>query len=156
MRGAVTTRIERSLQEGVTLKACKRSYGICVSQPYTAFHHEESDRYDDSFTGDTKAREQVVWLIKHGDVLRSDKPTRASMQFTQKFARGAPRFFLLDLVSYDHDRLPIPTRLPDVLAGMDPWSHFLLCALTLLRPSKTHPFAVRPVGDTAQAVCHGT
>jgi len=118
MQGAIAKRIEHDHRqnEGVALESCKRSYGVCISQSYSGYLHSEEDAYTDSFTGEQKAREQVVWLIEHGDVLRSDKPKKASMQFTRRFARKDPKIFIIHIITYDDDRIPIPRRYPDVLA----------------------------------------
>ncbi|KAH8706945.1 hypothetical protein GQ44DRAFT_777606 [Phaeosphaeriaceae sp. PMI808] len=105
--GAVAMRVEEREEDGVHMTGSKKSYGICISEPYSTHRHAEMDAYIDPFDGQLKAKNQIVWMIKKGDLLRSSQPTRASTQFRRKFSPNDSTEFVTNLVIYSgNDPLP--------------------------------------------------
>jgi hypothetical protein len=101
VRGAVVRRIEETHTAGVYMVECPMSYGITMSQPYSSYLHDKADAYRDPFDAKWKARDQMVWLIKKGDVLLSSQPTEAITKFCRRFSLNDPKLFATNLVAYD-------------------------------------------------------
>jgi hypothetical protein len=101
VRGAVVRRIEENATAGVYMIECPKSYGITMSQPYSAYLHDRADAYRDPFDSQYKARDQMVWLIKKGDVLLSNQPKTAVSKFCRRFSTNDPKIFSTSLVAYD-------------------------------------------------------
>jgi hypothetical protein len=94
---------------------CSKSYGITISQPYSAYLHAERNAYKDPFDNEWKAKEQMGWLIKKGDLILSNKPKEASTKFCRRFGVGDPRVFVTNLVTYSGE--DAPQSLGEVPAG---------------------------------------
>jgi hypothetical protein len=69
---------------------CQRHYGV---SPFSSFKHSEDDSYVDPFDGERKASEQMVWLLKKGDMTLSNKPRYASIDFCRRFGRNDSKAF---------------------------------------------------------------
>lgn len=95
---------------------CAKSYGISISQPFSAYlHSAESNSYSDPFDNKRKAKEQVVWLVKKGDLILSNEPKNASTTFCRRFGVRDPKVFITNLVTYTAD--DAPNSLDKVLTG---------------------------------------
>jgi len=116
VRGAVAKRLEQSAEDRVYMRKCSKSYGIVVSQPYSTYLHAEEDRYRDGFDNEWKAKEQMVWLLKKGELILSNEPKQASTRFCRRFGITDPREFITNLVIYNGD--DTPQSLAGIPSGM--------------------------------------
>jgi len=116
VRGAVAWGVEAEHRNVTYVHQSPKHYGLATSQPFSSFEHSEADAYYDTFDGQKKARDQVVWLIKKGDAIFSTAPKHASIRLCRKFGRNDPRVFKTLLVSSDHDQAA--QRLVDVPEGL--------------------------------------
>lgn len=108
VRGAVVRRIEDHGQ-GILMTECPKSYGICVSQPFSPYLHDPIDKYRDPYDNQDKARNQMLWLKHKGDLILSNRPAISSSQLVRKFGTNDPRAFITDIVEYS-----------DAIQGVDP------------------------------------
>jgi len=107
VRGAVIHGIEKLDNKNLTImKGCPRSYGIKLSEAYSGIRHNPSDSYTDSFTNRTMASAQMIWLIKKGDLLLSNRAKEAEEMVTFKFWEKDSRKFGLCIYEYSDDDLP--------------------------------------------------
>jgi hypothetical protein len=88
------------------MRECPRHYGISNSQPFSSFRHSEDDAYIDPFDGEKKARGQMTWLLKKGDVLLSNKPKHAEIDICRRFGLKDNKVFKSNLVALDDDKAP--------------------------------------------------
>jgi hypothetical protein len=116
MRGAVLRGIEKGQGNQVSVRKCRRYYGVPVSEPFSSFKHREQDSYIDPFDGEKKAQGQVDWLLKKGDALLSNKPRHASIDICRKFGFTDPRVFRTKLLVLDDD--DAPQRYADIPRSM--------------------------------------
>jgi len=111
VRGAAIFGIEKSANKVLsTMKACPRSYGVPVSETFSKIRHHHDDVGVDPITKKPIAREQLLWLIKKGDLILSDKSEEIKQQFTKIFSPSSVRKGKLPIYSYDDDD-DIPGRL---------------------------------------------
>jgi hypothetical protein len=66
----------------------------------------EEDMYRDPFTDEWKSRNQMVWLIKKGDLVLSNEPKQASTEFCRRIGVNDPFEFISSLVIYNGDNTP--------------------------------------------------
>jgi hypothetical protein len=86
------------------MKDCPRSYGIML-QTYSATRHSRR-YYLDAFTDKTVAKGQLVWLIRKGDLLLSNKRKEAEQMFAFDFWETDNRNLRLCIYEYSDDDLP--------------------------------------------------
>jgi hypothetical protein len=60
----------------------------------------------DPITEAPMAMEQLLWLIKKGDLILSDVPTVVTQIFNKAFSKTEPRTGTIPIYSYDYDDLP--------------------------------------------------
>jgi hypothetical protein len=89
VRGAVICGIEKQndfQSQFVTMEECQRSYGLAVSEEYSAIKHlEPKDVAPSKLSQTYMAEEQMLWLIRKGDVLLSDLPREVSTPVALQF-----------------------------------------------------------------------
>ncbi|ETI21666.1 hypothetical protein G647_08013 [Cladophialophora carrionii CBS 160.54] len=106
-RGAVLYGLQHDTSRFVYMRACLRNYGMRVSQQYSAFKHSaRRTTYQDPFDGNTKAGNQMIWLIKRGDLILSNKGNYSSIQICRRFGINDDRFFTTALLANDDDEVP--------------------------------------------------
>lgn len=88
------------------MRACRRNYGLKSSQPFSAFKHARGTTYQDPFDGDTKAKDQMAWLVKKGDLVLSDKGNYSSVQICRRFGTEESKIFSTPLMANDDDDAP--------------------------------------------------
>lgn len=88
------------------MSACPRSYGVSVSEVFSETRHQGKDLVIDPHTGKLMAKEQLMWLIKKGDLILSDEPKVVKQQFTKNFSATDQRKGQINLYAYDYDDLP--------------------------------------------------
>ena len=88
------------------MNACPRSYGVSVSEPFSETRHRHQDLVVDPYTKAAMAKEQLMWLIKKGDLILSDDPKVVNQQFTKSFLETDLRKGQLPIYAYDNDDIP--------------------------------------------------
>ncbi|EXJ56124.1 hypothetical protein A1O7_09055 [Cladophialophora yegresii CBS 114405] len=106
-RGAVLYGLKHDTSRFIYMRACLRNYGMRVSQQFSAFKHSaRRTTYQDPFDGNTKAGDQMVWLIKRGDLILSNKGNYSSVHICRRFGADDNRFFTTALLANDDDEAP--------------------------------------------------
>lgn len=116
VRGAVVRGVEMNPQNAVVLRACPRNYGVVLSEEYSAFSHESPDSHSDPFDGLDKAREQIIWPIKKGDMISSKEPILQIVRFKRRFGVEDPKIFITPIYAYVGEDLP--TRYQESRSGI--------------------------------------
>jgi hypothetical protein len=89
------------------MRACLRNYGVKISQQFSAFtHSSRRATYQDPFDGNTKAGDQMIWLIKRGDLILSNKGNYSSVQICRRFGTDESRFFTTALLTNEDENAP--------------------------------------------------
>lgn len=58
---------------------CPRHYGVCLSESYEEWRHLENAVHRDRLNDREIVRDQIVWLVKRGDVILPDSPIKKSI-----------------------------------------------------------------------------
>ena len=106
VRGAVAKGLQMGTGNPISIRKCRRHYGVSVSQPFSSFKHAEENVYVDPFDGERKSRGQMIWLLKKGDALFSNQPKHASIEICRKFGLKDSRVFQTNLIACDYDDAP--------------------------------------------------
>ncbi|KAH0538333.1 hypothetical protein FGG08_005068 [Glutinoglossum americanum] len=107
VRGAAIFGIEKSTSKVLSaMSACPRSYGVSVSQSFSEIQHDDQDYFVDPLTKTPMAKEQLMWLIKKGDLILSDEPKVVKQWFTKIFSETGPREGKIPLYAYSEDDIP--------------------------------------------------
>jgi len=122
VRGAVLKGLENQQGDVISMRKCRRHYGISVSQPFSTFQHSEDDAYIDPFDGERKARGQMVWLFKKGDALLSNKEKHASIDMCRRFGLNDNRVYESKFVALEDE--DAPQRYADLPSGSARMSTF--------------------------------
>ena len=88
------------------MRACPRSYGVSVSESFSEIRHSRQDFVVDPITRTATAKEQLMWLIKKGDLILSDDPKVVKQQFTRCFSETDLRKGQMPIYAYDDDDIP--------------------------------------------------
>jgi hypothetical protein len=105
-RGAVLHGLRHDATSFIYMRGCVRNYGVKVSQSFSAFRHLGQSSYQDPYDGHTKAKNQMVWLIKTGDLVLSDKGNYSSVEIGRKFKMEDNKYFSTILFASEHDEAP--------------------------------------------------
>jgi hypothetical protein len=129
VRGAVISGIEKST--AVTslsgMSACNRSYGVSISRPFLEVEHNVLDKCYDSVSSSFLATQQMMWLIKKGDLILSSEPREVRGFFTINFTEARYMTGTVPVYAYDDEDTP------DRLSNSEDGSCFSL--VTILMPS---------------------
>ncbi len=102
-----------------TVGVCPRSYGITLSQKFAAhLMHGEGDVFTDKLHGSAMARNQIVWLVRKGDLIPPGGPIVATYNLACNFTNTDIAHNMLtrvSLVASDSDERA--TRLSDLVDG---------------------------------------
>jgi hypothetical protein len=88
------------------MSACPRSYGVSVSESFSEIRHDDRDLVLDPLTKTPMAKEQLMWLIKKGDLILSNDPMVVKRGFTMNFSEMSPRKGIIPIYAYDYDDIP--------------------------------------------------
>ncbi|KAF2473069.1 actin-like ATPase domain-containing protein [Lindgomyces ingoldianus] len=92
VRGAVLCGIEKSdTQNLLHASSCRHHYGISVNQPFSAAYFSESDRVVSPENNIAYAQAQMIWMLKKGDLVLSNKPRAAEQSLTVSFSKTDDR-----------------------------------------------------------------
>jgi hypothetical protein len=106
VRGAAICGVEKTNPGLVTMKSCKRFYGVSVTEKYSEIKHHGADRIYDPLTQSSMAEGQLMWLIKKGDLLLPQKPKTLEQMFTYKFPEKSIRKGRIKVYTYADDDAP--------------------------------------------------
>ena len=83
--GAVAKRIEQNDGDCVYMSPCKRNFGIVVNRKWSDYRHKTRDSFQDGKDGKWRARDQMEWLLRKGDLILSNEPKEVKTEFHWKF-----------------------------------------------------------------------
>ena len=83
--GAVAKRLELNQGDCVYMTPCKRNFGIVVNRRWSDYRHKTRDSFQDPKDGKWRARDQMDWLLRKGDLILSGKPKVVTSEFHWKF-----------------------------------------------------------------------
>jgi hypothetical protein len=63
-----------------------RHYGINVSEAFAGYKHNHSEAVIDEFHGRPVVQDQLIWLIRKGDLILPDEPLRRKFAISCKFS----------------------------------------------------------------------
>ncbi|KAN0071932.1 hypothetical protein V8E54_009661 [Elaphomyces granulatus] len=104
VRGAAIFGIEKPVIPAMS--ASSRSYGVSVSESFSEIRHSVQDRFVHPIARVPMAQEQLLWLIKKGDLILSDGPKVIEQRFAKTFSETDPRTGTLPIYSYDDKDIP--------------------------------------------------
>jgi hypothetical protein len=67
-------------------RACPRHYGLCVSESYAEYKHSGHEAVKDQFHGRKIVPEQLIWIVKKGDLILPDEPLKRKFGLSCKFS----------------------------------------------------------------------
>ncbi|KAH8685431.1 hypothetical protein BGZ60DRAFT_522721 [Tricladium varicosporioides] len=112
VRGAVTFGVEKEKNTITTMSACPRSYGIAQHVAFSDVESHVNDQIEDPITGSALAKDQLLWLIKKGDLILSSRPKDVTGHVTVQFAESGPRTGSIQIYAYDKENKgDLPKRL---------------------------------------------
>jgi hypothetical protein len=121
------------------MSACARSFGVSVNSLYSDIAHNAKDQVVDPLTKSTMAKEQLVWLIKKGDLILSSEPKIVKTTFNRNFTEQDTRTGRFQIFAFDGGDLP------DRLANAQNGSPFLFLFSVVLpaNPAKSYLLSVK-------------
>jgi hypothetical protein len=108
------------------MSACARSFGLSVNSLYSNITHNTKDRVVDALTNTPMAKEQLIWMIKKGDLILSNEPKTVKSSFSKNFTEQDGRTGSFRIYAFDGDDLP------DRLANAQKGSSFSLLPLPVV------------------------
>ncbi|KAH7176556.1 hypothetical protein EDB81DRAFT_42690 [Dactylonectria macrodidyma] len=72
--------------------------GVILAERWTAFKHDQGQRYIDSFDRSAKAKDSIKWLVAQGDLITQDEGIQVSQTIIKKLSRNGNRAGTLTLV----------------------------------------------------------
>ena len=97
---------------------CPQHYGICVSQVYESWKHDDQAVAVDPFHGKQMATDPLIWVIHRGDLIRPDKATTSNFVVECMFTSGAHRAGDSILITIVSTRLEDPpSKMADLPSG---------------------------------------
>jgi len=107
VRGAAIFGIEKLSNKAISsMSACPRSYGISADIAFSEISHDPEDRIRDSLTKKDVARDQLLWLIKKGDLILSDQVREVSKILEVDFEATKLKRVSIPIYAYDDVDLP--------------------------------------------------
>jgi hypothetical protein len=85
---------------------CPRNYGIQFSPPYSKRKHDRRDTFTHALTGHVMAGQQLVWLIRKGDLLVANENREIEHPLMGSFKAGESQVFELPVYEYLGDQAP--------------------------------------------------
>jgi len=108
VQGGVLFGMEKSdHQTRATVKACQKSYGYSISQPYTKRLFSDQDRETNAITNQIEAKGQMSWFLRKGTMLQLNKPRSFTEEIRWSFVEGEDRYVSLPIYEYVDDDLPM-------------------------------------------------
>jgi hypothetical protein len=99
------------------MSACSRSYGVVVDAPFSDITHNIRDRVERPLFKIATAKDQLMWLIKKGDLILSNQPKEVTATFIKNFTETDPRTGSIPIYVYDGDSDILPESLANSMDG---------------------------------------
>ena len=110
-------------------KPCPRHYGICVSQIYTAWGHNSGQVVTDRFHGRQVVPDQLIWLVRKGDVILPDEPIVSTIDVGCRFASRHLDSSVTKRITFVASRIENPpSTLSNLPRGTAYLPYFTLCS----------------------------
>lgn len=110
--------------EPAKVKSCPRHYGICASQIYADWKHDSRHAVEDRFHGRQVVPEQLIWLVRQGDVILPDEPIVSIFDVECRFASLEQSIRIIFVASAIEDP---PSDLGNLPRGTAYLPYFTLC-----------------------------
>jgi hypothetical protein len=133
VRGAVFRCCGIGMDSPLPSKPCPRNYGLCVSETYAEYKHRSNETVKDEMHGRRVVPEQLIWIVRKGDLILPDQPLRRTFGLSCKFTSSqitSNERVRLTFVGTDIDdppatlkSLPLSTLLEPTLSILD--SHII-------------------------------
>lgn len=85
---------------------CPRHYGIKINAPYSRKTHDHRDSYTNTLTNQQMAGEQLLWLIKKGDLLSADEERVVEHPLMGQFREDSTPIFRVPIFQFSDDEAP--------------------------------------------------
>jgi len=69
------------------MRPCAANFGIIVNRKFVPVKHNRRDAFQDSHGGEWKARDQIDWLLRKGNVILSGIGTTIMAELNMTFVR---------------------------------------------------------------------
>ena len=127
MKGAVAASVEAAFQEFMYEFPSRNSFGVVLNPPWVDYLHYDSDAFQDPIDGTLRVREQMKWLLRRGDLLKSGITRAISVTFELKLNPKADTVRHMKFIVFEG------TNEANSLARLDPGrqSYILKSALKL-------------------------
>lgn len=86
-------------------------YGISVNTPFSRVANHDNDRVIDPLTDTEMAKDQLIWMIKRGDLILSTRPKEVRGTFTINFAESEVKTGGIPIYSFDDEEDSLPNSL---------------------------------------------
>jgi hypothetical protein len=73
------------MDAAVSARPCPRHYGICASQMYADWRHSREEAVKDRFHGRQVVPDQLIWIIRKGDVILPGEPIASTISVECRF-----------------------------------------------------------------------
>jgi hypothetical protein len=93
-------------QDKQVMIPCPRNYGIQYSPPYSKRTHDRRDTFTHALTGHVMAAQQLVWLIRKGDLLLANEDREIEQPLMGSFKAGESQIFELPIYEFLGDHAP--------------------------------------------------
>jgi hypothetical protein len=107
--------IEKSDKNLNLMKSCPQSYGILCNNTHPASKHTSKDCYANSSTDMPMSNGQLIWIIRKGDLLFSNKRKVVEEMFQFAFIETDSRKFKLCV--YEYPDIDLPDRFETAKEG---------------------------------------
>jgi hypothetical protein len=85
VKGAVLRGVGIGMDVAPDVRSCPRHYAICVNELYAGWRHKEEQAVTDHVLGKQIVPQQLIWLIRKGDVILPDAPIVSSYVVENRF-----------------------------------------------------------------------
>lgn len=106
VRGAVYRGLERPKGGFISSRLARRHYGTYIHERFIQGVHIEEDAFNDRFTGEKRARGQMVWLLGKGERLPEVNAKTMTIDLYFRFGIDDDKMGSCRIVSSESDKAP--------------------------------------------------
>jgi hypothetical protein len=103
--------MEKTANKIISMDASTRFYGVSVNTPFSMVANHANDLVKDPLTDTEMAKDQLIWMIKRGDLILSTRPKEVRGTFTINFAESEVKTGRIPIYSFDDEEDALPNRL---------------------------------------------
>jgi hypothetical protein len=93
---------------------CPFHIGVVVARPYRIYNHDNRQKYTDTFDSAERAKDNVNWIIRKGDLITQDTEAVTRLKLVRRIAAKEPKtggtIFIVTSTNSD-PRGPSPLRI---------------------------------------------